>query len=134
MKLFFFYGSLRTGYWNQRILSEDAEKVGDAVTKDPFTLYVGTRTSVPTVVPSETGPSLHGELYRLNDTDESRVYRLEAGYDQREFDVVTEDGETYTASIFCHTDPKLCRYLCDGYVVVPSGDYTTFIKPNGDRV
>lgn len=133
MNLFFFYGSLRTGYWNQRILSKSARKIGDAQTVQPFELYVGKRGHVPTCVPVEQGNVLHGELYELNDVDARRVEQLETGYNVDYFDVVV-GGETHTARIYHHTSPEDCSYLRGGHFLVPTGDYTSVVSKTGELI
>lgn len=131
---FFFYGSLRTGYWNQWILSDTARKVGDAQTLRPFKMYIGDYGNVPTVVPVEVGKSLRGELYELDETDSQRVYQLETGYDSGMFDVTTPDGVQHQAMIFHHTTPQACPYLRQDYTEVPSNDYTLAVSKTGKRL
>ena len=132
MKLFFFYGSLRTGYWNQYVLPKTARKVGNAETVSPFQLYVG-KSRIPTCVPGGDNP-LKGEVYEVENKDTSRIYSLEFGYKDQTIKAQLEDGTLVEAVIFHHDDPKDCNYLRGGYEFVPSGDYTKVIKPNGDRV
>jgi gamma-glutamylcyclotransferase (GGCT)/AIG2-like uncharacterized protein YtfP len=129
---FFFYGSLRTGYWNQYVLPKTAENLGLAKTVKPFQLYVG-RSRVPTCVPGGETP-LVGEVYSVDKKDSKDIFFLEVGYEHGEFEVELEDGSKVMATIFHHNDPKDCDYLKGGYMFVPSGDYTKVIKPNGERI
>ena len=134
MKNFFFYGSLRTGYWNNlRVLSKDAVRVGDATTVKPFKLYLGLKGTVPTVVPGGK-TLLHGELYQLNEKDSQKVFWLESGYESDEFEVVLDDGTIVNAMIFHHDSPEDCGYLSKDHVVVASGDYTKAVKTDGSRI
>lgn len=129
--LFFFFGSLRRGYWNQGILSEDAVFIGSGRTTAPFKLYIGKQGHVPTCTPDSSGVPLIGELYALNPRDAVNVYRLETGYESGSFEVELADGQLHQATIFHHTDPKACSYLWGGPVLIPSGDYTDAIAPDG---
>lgn len=129
---FFFYGSLRTGYWNQHVLPKTAEKLGDAKTVQPFQLYVG-KSHVPTCVPGGDNP-LVGEVYSVDKKDTDSIFWLETGYKHGEFEAQLEDGSIVSVTIFYHDDPRDCGYLRGGYEFVPSGDYTKVIKPNGERV
>lgn len=129
--LFFFYGSLRRGYWNNRILSSAAEYVGPARTLKPFALYIGKQGHVPTCSPNVGETPLQGELWKLNDRDASNVRRLETGYEEGSFEVLLKDGTTHTAFIYHHTDPKACWYLAGGPQLIPSGDYTDAIEKDG---
>lgn len=133
--LFFFYGSLRSGYWNQRVLRENPTRLGNSTTVLPFELYVGSSltSTVPTVVPGAGKVPLHGELYRLSKNDALSVYRLETGYKDGQFEVTCE-GRRYMAHIFHHDAPQDCSYLRGGYVLVPRGDYTDVVRPDGHKV
>lgn len=130
MKLFFFYGSLRKGYWNQAHLSKEAEYVGTGKTVKPFGLYIG--KAVPTVVPCDGKTPLTGDLYRLNDYDAKRIYWLESGYKHDEFEVEV-DGQTYKATIFYHDSPEDCAYIMGNFTHVVSGDYTKVMNPDGSH-
>lgn len=134
--LFFFFGSLRKGYWNNRILSEDAVYLGPAKTVKPFNLFVGKTGTVPTCQPVEEGSPMIGEVWALVGSDASNVYRLETGYEHGIFQVslLEKPDEILEATIFHHTDPKACWYLTGGPVLVPSGDYTDVITGEGRRV
>lgn len=134
MTLCFFYGSLRTGYWNQRVLSKNAKRLGLAKTVLPFGLYIGKVGTVPTCIPNEGTKSLVGDLYSLNASDARGVDCLEAGYESGLFDVIDENGQTHQAKIYHHNDPKDCSYIRSGYVLVSSGDYTKAVRPNGERI
>lgn len=131
--LFFFFGSLRRGYWNNGILSEDAVFIGSGRTTAPFNLYIGRQGHVPTCTPDPAGVPLVGELYALNPRDASNVYRLETGYEHASFEVQLADGQRHQATIFHHTDPKACYYLGGEPVLIASGDYTDAIAPDGQR-
>lgn len=132
MKNFFFYGSLRTGYWNQRVLSSKAIKVADAQTVEPHELYIGKTGTVPTAVPGG-GTFLRGEVYSLNKEDERSVRALEAGYHPREIEVSLKDGEIVKATIFGHDKPEDCPYIRANFVKIP-GDYTKSVAKNGERL
>lgn len=132
--LFFFFGSLRTGYWNQRILSSRAKALGVARTVEPFALYISNRGTVPTCVPQSGDTPLTGEVYELDELDASATYCLETGYDHGTFDVVLDNGEIVQATIFHHKSPAACYYMSGGPLLIPSGDYTQAIAPNGDRI
>src|SRR5687768_2106299 len=105
---FFFYGSLRTGYWNQHVLPRDAENLGLAKTVTPFQLYVG-KSHIPTCVPGGDHP-LIGEVYSVDKKDSKDIFWLEAGYEHGQFEVMLEDGSILNATIFHHKDPKDCGY------------------------
>lgn len=134
-KLFFFFGSLRTGYWNQRILSSKATLLGLARTVLPFALYISERGTVPTTVPNEGSTPLIGEVYALDDDDAARVFRLETGYDSGEFQVEFADGSgTAQVTIFHHKSAKACGYISGKPLLIESGDYTLAITPQGERI
>jgi gamma-glutamylcyclotransferase (GGCT)/AIG2-like uncharacterized protein YtfP len=131
---FFFFGSLRSGYWNQRILSNRSHLIGPAETVDPFALYIGKHGTVPTCVPKEGSTPLKGEVWELAETDIPRVYMLETGYDHGTFPVTLKDGEIVEAVIFHHKDAKACYYMNGGPTLVPSGDYTLAVTKDGERI
>lgn len=134
-KLFFFFGSLRTGYWNQRILSPKATLLGLARTVDPFALYISERGTVPTTVPNEGSIPLIGEVYALDDDDAARVFRLETGYESGDFLVEFADGSgTAQVTIFHHKSARACGYMSGKPILIESGDYTQAITPQGERV
>lgn len=129
--LFFFYGSLRSGYWNNGILSQEAVFLGPARTLKGFNLFVGQHGYVPTCVPAENGTPLIGELYALNPRDASNVYRLETGYESGQFEVTLANSIKYQATIFHHTDPLACYYLGGKPKLIASGNYADAILPDG---
>lgn len=129
--LFFFYGSLRSGYWNNGILSDEAVRLGPAQTTKGFNLFIGMQGHVPTCSPAENGVPLIGELYALNPRDASNVYRLETGYEAGQFEVVMADGTKHEATIFHHRDPLACYYLSGQPRLIPSGNYADAILPDG---
>lgn len=132
--LFFFFGSLRSGYWNNRILSSAAKFLGRARTVQPFALYIGRTGSVPTCTPEVGDVPMQGELWALNARDASSVYGLETGYEHGTFPVVlAEDNVVHQATIFYHSNPATCWYLAGGPQVIPSGDYTDAINPEGHQ-
>lgn len=131
--LFFFFGSLRQGYWNNRILSSSATCLGNAQTVEPCALYIGVRGTVPTCVPGEGSTPLKGEVWELNQADARRVYDLETGYLSDDFDVRLADGTLVQATIFHHKDAEDCYYMAGGPEVVASGDYTTVVGMEGGR-
>lgn len=131
--LFFFFGSLRQGYWNNALLSKDAVFLGPARTVAPFKLFIGKNGSVPTCQPNAGEMPMQGELYALNPRDASNVYRLETGYEHAIFQVVTEDGKVHDATIFHHTNPATCWYLGGEPVVIETGNYADVIAQDGGR-
>lgn len=133
-KLFFFFGSLRTGYWNQRILSDSAKRLGLARTLLPFALYISEGGTVPTTIPNLGTTPLIGEVFALNEQDSRSVFRLETGYESGTFQVRLENGDVVEAIIFHHTSPAACYYMSGKPVLIPSGDYTQAIAPNGARM
>jgi gamma-glutamylcyclotransferase (GGCT)/AIG2-like uncharacterized protein YtfP len=133
MKLCFFYGSLRTGYWNNiRCISPKSKKVGDAETAEKMSLYIG-KSDVPTVVPGGSN-TVKGEVWSLTPNDAKVVKYLEAGYDEKEVEVVLPDGEVVKAIMYGHDSPQECLYLRGGYDLVPSGDYTQVLNTNRERI
>lgn len=75
MKLFT-YGSLKTGYWNNRIL-EGATSLGKAVTKKPYTLVdVGFPYALTQKVGHPQKPII-GEVFEIDDNHLLRCDRLE---------------------------------------------------------
>lgn len=140
--LFFFFGSLRRGYWNNGLISNQSKLLGHASTKDPFRLYIGKLGTVPTCVPAledkdqpPAGP-LHGEIWELSPADARSVYLLETGYDNAKFDVSLNEApdEVLSATIFHHTRAADCGYMRGGPELVPSGDYTDVVNVDGARI
>jgi len=133
MKLHFFYGSLRTGYWNQRrVLSENAVRVSDAVLEG-FSLFVGHVTNVPTVCPNISNTVVKGDLYDLDKTDTNRVAILETGYRCDDFEVILPDGEIRMARVYYCDTPEDCPYFGNGSKRVVNGDFTTVVGPRGEK-
>lgn len=132
-KLFFFFGSLRRGYWNNTRLSNTAQFLGDGKSLTPFSLYVGARGTVPTCCPDPKGVPLVGELYALGERDAASVYMLETGYKSGTFKVKLNDAEEEVeAVIFYHDSPKACYYISGEPVLIPSGDYADKIGRDGE--
>lgn len=134
--LFFFFGSLRKGYWNNGMLSEDAVYLGPARTVKGFNLFIGKSGHVPTCQPDAAASPMIGEVWALSGRDESNVYSLETGYEHGVFQVtlLEKPEEILEATIFHHTKPETCWYLSGGPVLVPSGDYTDVVTREGRRV
>jgi gamma-glutamylaminecyclotransferase len=73
MKLMFFYGSLKRGYWNNRLLA-NSEFVGDAKTVDKFKLIdLG---SFPGMI-GDGQANVRGEVFDVPDADVPRLDMLE---------------------------------------------------------
>ena len=133
-KLFFFYGSLRSGYWNQRVLPKEARLVTRGKTDLGFALYVGCRGNVPTCIPNVGHTPLVGEVWEVPESDVANIYGLEAGYECGDFNVTGEDGLSYLVPIFHHSSPEDCAYLRGGFDLIPSGDYTQEVSTKGERL
>lgn len=132
--LFFFFGSLRSGYWNQRIIQDPSSHLmGLAETVEPCALYIGAHGTVPTCIPGEGSTPLKGELWSLGERDIPRVFMLETGYESGTFPVRLKDGSVQEALIFHHKTAKACYYMAGGPILVPSGDYTLEIGKDGER-
>jgi gamma-glutamylcyclotransferase (GGCT)/AIG2-like uncharacterized protein YtfP len=108
--MFFFYGSLMQGYWNNRILDPGGTKIGTGKTVAFFDLYVGKFGPVPCVVPNAHGAPLCGELWQLDDEAAMRVRRLEMGYHASRSDSIVikrGTGPTRLSSITRHPSSGL---------------------------
>lgn len=133
MRLFFFFGSLREGYWNQRVLSKDARKICTTQTREPFALYIDEHGTVPTAVPGEGKKLLWGDVYALNEKDAHRVETLEYGYKSKTILVELDDESLVDATIYYHDKAGDCPYIRKP-VLVPNGDYTTVVSKTGGRL
>ncbi|WP_041440137.1 gamma-glutamylcyclotransferase [Thermovibrio ammonificans] len=58
----FVYGSLKRGYWNNRLLRK-CRYLGTGVTKEPFKLY---SVGFPYAVPDSRGLPVKGEVYEVD--------------------------------------------------------------------
>jgi gamma-glutamylcyclotransferase (GGCT)/AIG2-like uncharacterized protein YtfP len=132
MQLFFFYGSLREGYWNQFVLSNGAKKLGVGETVKPFELYIGSGR-VPCICPGGATP-VKGDVYEVGNQDSKRIYQLENGYKHKEEEIKLSDGTTVKATLFYSDKPEDNPYMRAGASLILNGDYTTVIGKNGQKL
>lgn len=131
---FFFYGSLQSGYWNNPIISGLSHMVGRGLTIKLFDLWLGQRTPVPCVVPNDKGKPLHGEIWDLTEQDAMMVDNLEKGYSKGSFEVLSDSGVLYEASIYHAKEVGHCSYIYPNPSKVLSGDYRDMVNPDRTRV
>lgn len=131
MKLCFFYGSLRSGYWNNgRCVNPEEDKlIGLAKTTAPFRLFINTGHFVPVAVPAADGYPLVGELWELCDNSAMRVHHLENGYKDAEFEVTVDDQAPVQATIYFCDKVQESPYHSNMEHVVEetSGDYAELV-------
>lgn len=72
----FVYGSLKTGYGNNRLL-ESSEYCGQSITSSADFKMISL-SSFPGVIHTENGFHIFGELYRVNDKTLQSLDRLES--------------------------------------------------------
>lgn len=118
----FFYGSLRSGEYNNYLLA-NSTKIADAVI-DGFTLY--SLGAFPAIIPS-TDPSsqVYGEVFEVDPAEFQRIDGMEkgAGYTVLEVPAIqTQDlaKTTYQCLVYIFGDSK---WLQDVGEVVSSGDW-----------
>lgn len=131
--LYFFYGSLRSGYWNNGILA-GAKLIGAAITIELFNLYVGRHGPVPCVVPDpEKGVPLVGEMWELDGLTAQRVDRLEFGYSKGLFEVM-QSGVRTKAYIYHADKVKGAPYIGTDPILIESGDYADAYNTRNERI
>ena len=117
--LVFVYGSLKRGYWNNRLL-EGALFVGEAHTTKKYSLVDG---GVPMAVPDEEGLPVMGEVYEIDvSLHLGPLDRLEGHprfYTREQVGVVLK-GEVCNAYIYemqyTYRDGDMCQVVDDKYV------------------
>lgn len=122
-KLFFVYGSLKSGFWNNSVL-KDSVMVSEAVTKDKYLL---TDVGFPYMIPENTHteavghPTLPvmGEVYEVtSESVEASLDLLEgrgSHYDRKTISVVNEDNEEFEVQTYVPVDTyRASQYpVCD---------------------
>jgi len=125
--LCFFYGTLRSGYWNnQRVITPSSQLIGPAITQDNFRLFIN--GNIPCAVPDNDGYPLIGEVWELSREDAQYVQSLEYGYDFKEI-IVLSQGQPVTAGIYFCARPEDSPYFTTEQREEPTGDFSHAVKP-----
>ncbi len=117
------YGTLRKGFGNQYYLG-DSKFIGKGLTKEKYKL---TASGIPFVNPNEALHQVTVEVYEVTDEQLPTVDGLEgyspdnhdgSWYKRTPIQVVLDDGEEVTASIYFNDD--------EGSTLIESGDYAEY--------
>jgi len=118
---YFFYGTLRSGFWNNHYINRQRGP-NLAVTTDLFRLFIGDH-GIPFLVKDPTGYPIIGEVWELDIATQDLIYRLEQGYDHGDFDVVLANGEKVQATLFYANSLESSVYGTKNDIEETSGDY-----------
>lgn len=128
----FFYGTLRTGYWNNpRCISEKSKLLGIGKTVDNFQMFVEQR--IPCLIHPPLGCRIKGynivgEVWELCERDAERVHYLERGYGDEMIQVRLENGSEVTAKIYYAVSGEMPCYYTGHQVEVTSGNFEDAVK------
>ena len=103
--LLFTYGTLKKGYFNNRLLS-GAEFLGTGKTVEKYAMY---ESGIPFVIKGEVVSHIYGELYRIDTQTLKIIDRLEGHpdwYRREEVGVVTEEGEVVSAWLYFYPEKR----------------------------
>ncbi|HVU07838.1 MAG TPA: gamma-glutamylcyclotransferase family protein [Verrucomicrobiae bacterium] len=123
----FFYGTIRSGYWNSHRITNTSKLIAPAVTEEKFRLFIQ-RGNVPCAVPTPDGYPLVGEVWELSDADAQWVQWLERGY-QFKTTTVTAGSQRINAGIYFCEQAEDSPYYVSDQREEHSGDFSNAVKP-----
>ena len=119
--LLFVYGTLMSGYGNNRLLKE-SYLIGKAETIGEYSLYA---SGIPYVYPDNKISKIKGELWEVTPQQLPRIDQLEShpNWYQRQIVKVKCDDKIYDAWLYFMPDSSVTR--CE---LITSGDYRDYSR------
>jgi len=114
----FVYGTLMSGYGNNRLLSKH-KIIDTGTTKDKYVLKA---RSIPFLIDKKGEPNVQGEIYKVSENTLQTLDMLEghpSWYRRKVIDVINEVGDTVKAWVYFM--PEAAESLQS--TVIPSGNY-----------
>ncbi|WP_017981095.1 gamma-glutamylcyclotransferase family protein [Methanocaldococcus villosus] len=119
MQYIFVYGTLRRGFWNNKLL-KNSKFIGKGRTKEKYAMYADI---IPYVVEDEKVSHIVGEVYEVDEEILKKIDALEDHphcYRRKKVPIILENGEEIEAWLYFYPEPY--------GILVKSGDYKDYYE------